>query len=67
MALPRVNTPTYELKIPSTGKKVKYRPFLVKEEKILLMALEEGTPKAMIKAMKDIISACTEDLSLIHI
>ena len=61
MALPRVNTPTYELKIPSTGKKVKYRPFLVKEEKILLMALEEGTPKAMIKAMKDIISACTED------
>ena len=61
MALPKVNTPTYELKIPSTGKKVKYRPFLVKEEKLLLMAIEEGTPAAMITAMKDIISACTED------
>ena len=61
MALPRVNTPTYELKIPSTGKKVKYRPFLVKEEKLLLMALEDGTPGAMSKAMKNIISACTDD------
>ena len=65
MSLPRVNTPTYELKIPSSGKKVKYRPFLVKEEKLLLMALEEGSPGAMSKAMKDIISACTEgDLKL---
>ena len=60
MALPRVNTPTYELKIPSSGKKVKYRPFLVKEEKLLLMALEDGNPNTMSKAMKDIISACTE-------
>ena len=61
MALPKVNTPTYELKIPSTGQKVKYRPYLVKEEKILLMALEDGSPGAMVKAMRDIISACTED------
>ena len=60
MALPKVNTPTYELKIPSTGQKVKYRPFLVKEEKLLLMALEDGNPNTMSKAMKDIISACTE-------
>ena len=65
MALPRVNTPTYELKIPSTGQKVKYRPFLVKEEKILLMAMEDGKPNTMSKAMQDIISACTEgDLDL---
>jgi len=60
MALPKVKTPTYELKIPSTGQKVKYRPFLVKEEKILLMALEDGSTTAMLKAMKDIITACTE-------
>ncbi len=61
MALPKVNTPTYELKIPSTGQKVTYRPFLVKEEKMLLMAIEDGSVGAMSKAMKEIISACTED------
>ena len=60
MALPKLNTPTYELKIPSTGQKVKYRPFLVKEEKILLMAIEDGSVPAMSKAMKNIISDCTE-------
>jgi len=60
MALPKINAPTYELKIPSTGQKVKYRPFLVKEEKILLMAIEDGSVAMMSKAMKDIISACTE-------
>ena len=61
MALPKVMTPTYELTIPSSGEKVSYRPFLVKEEKILLMAIEEGTPASMVKAMRDIISACTEN------
>ena len=60
MALPKVVTPTYELTIPSSGEKVSYRPFLVKEEKILLMAMEEGEPASMAKAMKDIISACTD-------
>ena len=60
MALPKLNTPTYELKIPSTGQKVKYRPFLVKEEKILLMAIEDGSVAAMSKAMNNIISECTE-------
>ena len=40
MSLPQINTPVHELKIPSTGKKVKYRPFVVREEKILLLALE---------------------------
>jgi len=60
MALPRVASPTYELKIPSTGQKVKYRPFLVKEEKTLLMAMEAGDNKAMSRAMQDIITSCTE-------
>jgi len=60
MALPKVNTPTYELKIPSTGKKVSYRPFLVKEEKTLLTAVESGDSLSMSRAMQDIITSCTE-------
>ena len=60
MALPKVSTPTYELTIPSSGEKVTYRPFLVKEEKTLLMAMESGDERSMTKAMQDIISACTE-------
>ena len=40
MALPKLNTPTYELEVPSTDEKIKYRPFLVKEEKILMIAME---------------------------
>ena len=43
MALPKVSTPTYELTVPSTGEKIEYRPFLVKEEKTLLMAAEDQT------------------------
>ena len=60
MALPKVNTPTYELTIPSSGEKVSYRPFLVKEEKTLLMAMESGDNASLTKAMKDIISSCTD-------
>ena len=60
MALPRVASPTYELKIPSTGQKVKYRPFLVKEEKTLLMVMEARDNQAMTKAMQDIITSCTD-------
>ena len=60
MALPKIAAPTYELTIPSTGEKVKYRPFLVKEEKVLLIAMEDGSLATMTKAMRDIISACTE-------
>ena len=60
MALPKVSTPTYELTIPSSGEKVSYRPFLVKEEKTLLMALESGDNASMTKAMQDIITSCTE-------
>lgn len=58
MSLPTLNTPTYELVIPSNKKKVKYRPFFVKEEKILLMALESEDDKQIANAIKDIITAC---------
>jgi|TARA_Y100001949_G_scaffold176555_1_gene190383 hypothetical protein len=60
MALPRVMTPTYELELPSTGQKVTFRPFLVKEEKTLLMAMESPDSRAMAKAMRDILTSCTE-------
>ena len=59
MALPKLNTPTYELEVPSTDEKIKYRPFLVKEEKILLMAMESGKNEDIIQAVKDIVSECT--------
>ena len=58
MALPKLNTAQYELKVPSTGKTIEYRPFLVKEEKILLMALEGEEEKEMAKAIKQILSQC---------
>jgi len=59
MALPKINTPTYELVIPSTDEKIEYRPFLVKEEKILLIAMESGQQKDIITAIKQIVTACT--------
>ena len=59
MALPKVATPTYELKIPSTGKTVKFRPFLVKEEKLMLIALESGEEAQIQEATKTILGACT--------
>ena len=59
MALPKLNTPTYELEVPSTDEKIKYRPFLVKEEKILLMAMESKDNTQIINAVKDIVSECT--------
>ena len=59
MALPKINTPTYELVIPSTDEKIEYRPFLVKEEKILLIAMESGKQKDIISAIKQIVTACT--------
>ena len=58
MALPKINTVLYDLELPSSGKKVEYRPFLVKEEKILLMALEGKDDKEMSKAIKQIITQC---------
>ena len=58
MALPKLGYPTYELELPSTGKTLKYRPFLVKEEKVLLMALEAKDEKQIINAVKDLIKNC---------
>jgi hypothetical protein len=58
MPLPKVSTPTYELEIPSIKKTVKYRPFLVKEEKILIIAMESEDPKQITEAVKDVISNC---------
>ena len=59
MALPKLNTPSYELEIPSTDEKIQYRPFLEKEEKILLIALESGKNEDIINALKEIVSECT--------
>lgn len=66
MALPKINTPTFELILPSTGEQVKYRPFLVKEQKILLMALESQESNEMLRAIKQIITNCClkEDLKI---
>ena len=60
MALPKINTPFYELTLPSTGETVKYRPFLVKEEKLLLMAMESGNQKDISNALRQIINNCTD-------
>jgi hypothetical protein len=59
MALPKIEVPTYELTLPSEDKKIKYRPFLVKEEKILYIALETGENKEMVNALKEVVNACT--------
>ena len=58
MPLPTIATPTYELELPSNKKKVKYRPFLVKEEKILIIAMESEDPKQIARAVKDVITNC---------
>ena len=59
MTLPKIEVPTYELTLPSTDLKVKYRPFLVKEEKILFIALESNNNTNIVNAIKDIVSSCT--------
>ena len=58
MALPMSSTPTYTLTIPSTGKEVKYRPFLVREEKALMMAQQSEDPIVMVNTLKDVIKTC---------
>jgi hypothetical protein len=57
--LPTIETPKYQLTLPSTGDIIEYRPFLVKEEKILMIAQEANTQIAMVTAMKDVIKSCT--------
>lgn len=61
MALPTLEVPKYEAKIPSTGKKVLFRPYLVKEEKILMIAAESEDQNQVMQAVKDVIQACTFD------
>ena len=58
MPLPKIATPTYELELPSTGKPVKYRPFLVKEEKVLVIALESEDNKQITNAIKAVLKSC---------
>jgi len=58
MPLPKISTPTYELELPSSGKKIKYRPFLVREEKILIIAMESEDDKQITNAVKEVISNC---------
>jgi len=60
MSLPKINTPEYTLVVPSTDEEIKYRPFLVKEEKLLLIAQETGTDKATYNAIKTIIKNCCD-------
>jgi hypothetical protein len=61
MALPRINeTLNFTMTIPSTGKRVKYRPYLVKEEKVLLQAFESGDTKTCLEAMADTLAACID-------
>ena len=58
MPLPKINTPTYELTLPSNNKKIKYRPFLVREEKILILALESSDAKQISSSIVEIMSDC---------
>ena len=60
MALPKISVPKYKLKLPSDGRTVNFRPFLVKEEKLLLLATETGEQSDIIEAIKNIIISCTD-------
>ena len=59
MALPKINNPTYSLELPSTGKEIKFRPFLVKEQKILMMAQDTKDENQISEAMGKLVSSCT--------
>ena len=60
MALPLLNVAKYDLKLPSSGKEIQYRPFLVKEEKILLQAMEGQDEKEMLRALKQLVTQCID-------
>ena len=66
MPLPKISTPTYELELPSTEETIQYRPFLVKEEKLLLLALESEDSKQITTAVKNVIKSCiiTKDIKV---
>ena len=59
MALPKLNTPTYELVLPSTGEKIKYRPFLVKEQKMLMLAQESKDENSLADTLGQLVKSCT--------
>ena len=59
MALPRIDTPTYQTNLPSTGQEVQFRPFLVKEQKIIMMAQESGNEVEITNALSQLVSTCT--------
>ena len=60
MPIPKISTPIYELELPSTGKTIKYRPFLVKEEKVLVIALESEDTKQISNAIKAVLKSCIQ-------
>lgn len=60
MPLPKISTPSFHLTLPSTGKEIKYRPFLVREEKLLLLALESEDTKQITEAIKTVLKNCIE-------
>ena len=64
MPLPKIATPTYELELPSTGETIKYRPFLVKEEKLLVLALESEDTKQITTAIKAVLKSCIQKKEL---
>ena len=64
MSLPKIMIPKFKLTLPSNGREVTFRPFLVKEEKILLMALESGDNDAILMAIRDAIEACVDDVEV---
>ena len=61
MALPKLASAKYEMTLPSTGERIEYRPFLVKEEKALMLAQQSGKDSDIMRALKDVINACTFD------
>ena len=66
MSLPKLNTALHTLTLPSTGKEIKFRPFLVKEEKILMMAVESGKSEDMVASLRQIIDSCVQDDLIIN-
>ena len=67
MALPKLNAPTYEMEVPSTKEKVKFRPFLVKEQKMLMIAQESKDPNMMANTMCQLIESCVEGMKDVHL
>ena len=67
MALPKLDTPTYEMEVPSTKEKVKFRPFLVKEQKMLMIAQESKDPNMMANTMCQLIESCVEGMKDVHL